>query len=248
MFTCEQCRYKTNREYNYIRHCRGKRHCENTSISHVCACGKIYTHKSSLSRHQKTCSIQANINSKTKEDTSEVTEKFIKSLMSERREPSTMNIFNVQIYLDKECSGAKSIQDFTDTMSIELAALERMNKEKALLRIIQKNLTPMPIEERPFHCTDLESKQFMVKDRLKGWEKDNGMKVIQSAENSINKRWPTEFNCTHPGWDHDPGLHDRYLSIAMNSYSTIEENKCNSILSQLARSSYLTTNANLLLC
>jgi len=116
------------------------------------------------------------------------------------------------------------------------------------LRIIENNLTPMRFEDRPFHCTDIASKQFMVKDRLNGWEKDNGMKVIQSAENSINKRWPSEFNSAHPNWDGDPGLHQRYLSIAMNSYSDIAENKCSTLITQLARSSRLPSASNVLLC
>ena len=116
MFKCIPCSYETDREFNFSRHCRGKRHLENVGNSYLCACGKIYTHKSSLSRHQRTCETHQNSQAGSVEDITEVTEELIKTLIAERREPSTMNFFNVQIYLDKECPDATSIQDFTDSM------------------------------------------------------------------------------------------------------------------------------------
>lgn len=244
MFVCTLCDYETNREFNFKRHCEGKRHLENSQSCFRCACGKIYTHKSSLSRHQRRCEARV----KPVKNDSDSTAELIKTLIAERRQPSTTNIFNIQIFLDKECPDATSIQDFAASMNIELAVLERANKDKALLRFIQNSLSPMSFEERPFHCTDIASRQFMVKDKLNGWEKDNGMKVIETAENSINKRWPAEFNSIHPGWDGDLGLHERYLNIAMKSYSKMKEEKCSTLLSQLARSTLIVDKSNLRLC
>lgn len=63
-YICEVCNYETNIKHSYQLHELSLKHIEklkthkqhNTIYSRMCStCGKIFTHKSSLSRHKKNC-------------------------------------------------------------------------------------------------------------------------------------------------------------------------------------------------
>ena len=42
------------------------------------------------------------------------------------------------------------------------------NKSDCITNVLLKNLQPLSITERPFHCTDLKKKEWFVKDELQG--------------------------------------------------------------------------------
>lgn len=59
-FECKICNYLTNRNYNYKKHCKTKKHIENTKLNSGyknfnCFCGKQYKSRSGLWRHKKIC-------------------------------------------------------------------------------------------------------------------------------------------------------------------------------------------------
>ena len=62
---CTECDYSTDNLSNYNKHLKSDRHLKiNTSAADdngnnkkICKCGKIFVHKSSLSRHRKTCNM-----------------------------------------------------------------------------------------------------------------------------------------------------------------------------------------------
>lgn len=60
-YNCKYCNYTTSKKHNWERHIKTNKHKENKkSDKWICGCGKIYSHKSGLSRHKKTCTFQEN--------------------------------------------------------------------------------------------------------------------------------------------------------------------------------------------
>ena len=62
IYTCDKCKYNSNKKYQWNRHLQTIKHNANnannvktTTKTHTCVCGKIYKHISSLCRHKKKC-------------------------------------------------------------------------------------------------------------------------------------------------------------------------------------------------
>ena len=72
-FFCETCNYKCNKQSEITKHNFTRKHkilqnptSDTTSKSHICKCGKVYKHTSTLYAHKKKCSIaQGEENSNT---------------------------------------------------------------------------------------------------------------------------------------------------------------------------------------
>ena len=96
------------------------------------------------------------------------------------------NIINVQMFLNEKCADAMSIQNFAKQLCVTMDDLTK-NKKDCLTNVVLKNLQPLSLTERPFHCTDVNTKAWFVKDEKQGWEEDNGEKLIKNAEIGIQK-------------------------------------------------------------
>lgn len=59
-YFCEKCKYFTNNRKDYNKHLQRKKHLigiieSEEKIKHICECGKMYVHRSSLNNHKKKC-------------------------------------------------------------------------------------------------------------------------------------------------------------------------------------------------
>lgn len=108
-FICESCNYKCNKKSEINKHNSTRKHknlqnptLETTSKSHVCKCGNVYKHSSTLYNHKKKCSFIPIIDepsptekhttpSTTEIDHASLTEKMIELVMSKNQE--FMNVF-----------------------------------------------------------------------------------------------------------------------------------------------------------
>ena len=63
-YFCDTCKVTCKSKRNYEIHLKSKRHIEfnNERKVYTCICGKIYTHRQSISLHRKTCSVYINRN------------------------------------------------------------------------------------------------------------------------------------------------------------------------------------------
>lgn len=150
-------------------------------------------------------------------------------------------IINVQMFLDDKCRDAMSIQNFAKQIMITMDDLNK-NKTDCISNVVLKNLKPLSITERPFHCTNIKNKEWYVKDENVGWEEDNGEKIIKNTENAIQKKWIDEFQLKYPNWNIDDKLKDKFVLIAGSTTSELSEKLKIKLIKELGKEVSLTNN------
>ena len=96
------------------------------------------------------------------------------------------NVINIQMFLTQNCSDAMSIQNFAKQLSVTIDDLCKSKKD-CITQVVLKSLIPLSVNERPFHCTNLNKSEWFIKDENSGWEEDNGEKLLKNAELGIQK-------------------------------------------------------------
>lgn len=151
---------------------------------------------------------------------------------------NNQKIFNVNLFLNEKCANAMSIQDFAKNLQLTMSDLDKAKPDQ-ITNVVMKNLQPLSITDRPFHYTDLSGAEWYVNDKDKGWETDNGVKVIESAEHGIMKKWPDQFQEAHPNWTSSERLQDKYVKLAGEATSSLKEKDKNKVLDKLKESAEL---------
>jgi hypothetical protein len=83
--------------------------------------------------------------------------------------------FNLNFFLNETCKNAMNIQDFVNSVKIQLSDLEKVGEIgyiDGISSIIIKNLKELDVTQRPVHCTDKKREVLYIKDEDK-WEKEN---------------------------------------------------------------------------
>lgn len=212
-YNCKICDYISRDKYNYIKHLNTKKH-QSMSITnkssiknnneergYKCQCGNFYKHSQSLCRHSKRCknhTLTGGDNTisilELKNDIVELKNEIInmsKRLSKQNTSNHTIsNSFNnkneIKIYLTEKCANAISIQDFVKKLTITMDDLHdtRKNSVMAISGIIERNLKPLSITNRPIH--HIEKDEWFMKDKEE-WKEDNGNTFIDKAYNKIQK-------------------------------------------------------------
>ena len=146
---------------------------------------------------------------------------------------SNNNIINVQMFLNDKCADAMSIQNFANKLLITMDDLTKSKKD-CISNVVLKNLKPLSLTERPFHCTNVKNKEWFVKDETEGWEEDDGEKLIKNTEFGIQKKWCDEFERRYPDWMKDDAAKDRYIKIAGSTTAALDEKTKLKLLRELA--------------
>ena len=153
---------------------------------------------------------------------------------------SNNNIINVQMFLNDKCADAMSIQNFANQLLITMDDLTKSKKD-CISNVVLKNLKPLSLTERPFHCTDINNKSWFVKDETEGWEEDTGEKLIKNTEYGIQRKWCNEFEKRYPDWMKDNAAKDRYIQIAGSTTAALDEKTKLKLLRELVSEATLNT-------
>jgi hypothetical protein len=112
--------------------------------------------------------------------------------------------FNLQFFLNETCKDAMNINDFVDSLNLQLSDLESVGSlgfVEGISNIIVKNLKAMDAHKRPVHCSDSKREVMYVKDEDK-WEKENEekKKIRKMIKRVINKNANLlqDFKAKHP--------------------------------------------------
>jgi hypothetical protein len=114
--------------------------------------------------------------------------------------------FNLQFFLNETCKNAMNINDFVDSLKLQISDLENVGEVgyiEGISSIIIKNLNAMDISERPIHCTDKKRETMYIRDEDK-WEKEDEKRnklhkmVKNVAYKNINLI--SDFQKLHPDW------------------------------------------------
>jgi Txe/YoeB family toxin of Txe-Axe toxin-antitoxin module len=114
--------------------------------------------------------------------------------------------FNLNMFLNETCKNAMNINEFVDSLQLQMSDLENVGESgyiEGISSIIIKKLNTLDITERPIHCTDKKRETMYIKDQDK-WEKEDDKKtkmhklVTKVANKNINMI--SEFQKLHPEW------------------------------------------------
>ena len=116
--------------------------------------------------------------------------------------------FNLQVFLNETCKDAMNINDFVDSIKLQLSDFERMGEvgyAQGISDIITSNLQALDITQRPVHCTDKKRETMYVKDQDQWMKEDENKskikKMIKRIENKniqiipqFQKKYPNYAN------------------------------------------------------
>ena len=219
-----------------------------------CLCGKIYKYDSGFYRHKKKCinteniinEIQNNTDNKNNKDeliimllkqNSELLEivkngKYSTTISNNNSTNNSNNkTFNLHFFLNETCKEAMNINDFIDSIKLQLTDLERVGEIgyiDGISNIITKNLKALDITRRPIHCTDKKREVLYIKDENK-WEKeDEDKKRIKKVIKKIaskNALLLPKFKEVHPDCGKSVSKYsDQYNKIIIESMGGIGDN------------------------
>ena len=114
--------------------------------------------------------------------------------------------FNLNMFLNETCKNAMNINDFVDSLQLQISDLEKVGEVgyiEGISSIIIKNLNALDVTERPIHCTDKKRETMYIRDEDK-WEKDDDKrnKLHKMVKNVAfkNINLISEFQKLHPDW------------------------------------------------
>ena len=120
--------------------------------------------------------------------------------------------FNLQFFLNETCKDAMNINEFIDSIQLQLSDLEKMEEigfVQGISNIIIKNLNALDVTKRPLHCTDKKRETIYIKDQGV-WEKDVENTKIRGLVKKVagkNSRLLQVFKEKHPDYNQ---YHSKY--------------------------------------
>ena len=222
-----------------------------TQNSFSCICGKTYKHSSTLCSHKKTCKaedtsnsvvVKENINDKdqlilmlVKQNAELIKETTdFKSMMMEVIKNGTHNnnshntnshnkAFNLNLFLNETCKDAMNINDFVESIKLQVSDLENVGEVgfvEGISNIIVKNLNALDITKRPIHCTDKKRETIYIKDE-NVWEKDESQCKIRKMIKKVvskNQRLIPKFKEQNPEYNKSYSkVSDKYNKLIIES-------------------------------
>ena len=238
-----------------------------------CGCGKNFKTNSGLWKHQKICVKLSEKNYKDEVSDKDLIMMLIKENSELRKEHSDIKelileiikngvgvtnnsnntthmnshnkAFNLQFFLNETCKNAMNINDFVDSIKLQLADFLEVGElgfVEGISNIIVKNLNKLDESIRPIHCTDQKRETFYVKDQDK-WEKEEeDKKRIKKMIKKVafkNENLLKNFKEAYPDYN-DPNSKrsDQYSKTvieAMGGYGGFEQVKQDKIIKNISK-------------
>ena len=153
------------------------------------------------------------------------------------------NNFNIMMFLNDKCKDAMTIQEFAEILVVTIEDLEK-KKFDCLSNTILKNLKSLAITNRPVHCGNIKKKEWYLHDKIKGWEKDNGEKLIKNTEYGINKKFQSEFIKHYPNYSTVESIQDKYMKLINRTLTDLPENEKSRLLNILSNDLMIDSDCN----
>lgn len=218
----------------------------------VCDCGNVYKYRQGLSHHKKTCTyvdtVKEHLTSETDvklltnlimdvvKHNSDLTSKIVDLCKTNTSchnstviannviSNNNTNTFNLNLFLNEKCKDAMNINDFVDSIQLDLDDLEYMGRlgyVEGISNIIVRNLKALDVTERPIHCADKKREVIYIKDEDK-WEKeDEDKKKLRKAIKRVaykNEKLLPKYKETYPDYkDYYSNRSDQYSKIVIET-------------------------------
>jgi hypothetical protein len=237
---------------------------------YTCDCGKTYKHSSTLYAHKKKCNQEKE---QDKEETTKNEINFDKELimMLIKQNAELMEIvkngshnnnshnttthtnshnkaFNLQFFLNETCKNAMNINDFVDSIKLQLSDLMEVGElgyVEGISKIIVKNLNNLDETIRPVHCTDKKRETMYVKDEGQWMKEDENKtrlkKAIIRVSNKNIKLLP-QFREKYPEYRNSSSkisdVHDKLVIEVMET----DNDKKEKIIKNISKVTTITDN------
>jgi hypothetical protein len=99
--------------------------------------------------------------------------------------------FNLQVFLNETCKDAMNINDFVDSIKLQLTDLEKFAEVgyvEGISNIITTNLKVMDITQRPVHCTDKKRETVYIKDENQWIKEDENKTKLRKAIRRVSNK------------------------------------------------------------
>ena len=131
--------------------------------------------------------------------------------------------FNLQFFLNETCKDAMNINEFVESIQLQVSDLENVGEVgfvEGISNIIVKNLNALDVTQRPIHCTDKKRETIYIKDE-NVWEKDESQCKMRKAIKKVvtkNMRLIPKFREKYPDYNKSSSkTSDRYNKLIIES-------------------------------
>ena len=136
---------------------------------------------------------------------------------------SNNKAFNLNLFLNETCKDAMNINDFVESIKLQVSDLENVGEVgfvEGISNIIVKNLNALDVTQRPIHCTDKKRETIYIKDE-NVWEKDESqckMRRMIKKVVSKNQRLIPKFKEQNPEYNKSSSkVSDKYNKLIIES-------------------------------
>lgn len=145
---------------------------------------------------------------------------------------------HIHMFLKENCANAMSIQEFAKQIKFTTDEL-LLDKHDSLVKVINNNLRPLALNERPVHCTNLTRRGWHVNDETEGWRPDDGSTLIGQVSDRVVQRALSQYADTFPDWQSSATRKDEYVRIARNTATDMEPKAEGRVLSVVGKTALL---------
>jgi hypothetical protein len=172
-------------------------------------------------------------------------------------QPSTINntnshnnnnnkTFNLQFFLNEECKDAMNLQDFVESVQLQMTDLEKIGELgyiEGVSKFIMGKLNETDVNKRPVHCSDAKRETLYVKDDNVWTKEGEENSKIRGAVKKIEKKNIKLLNAwkeTHAGcMDSDSPYNDQYTHMIIGSLGGCEPDNVNKVIKKIAKATII---------
>ena len=138
--------------------------------------------------------------------------------------------FNLNFFLNEQCKDALNINEFVDSIKMNLSDLEEfanLGYADGVSNIFSKGIKALDIHKRPIHCSDTKREVLYIKDNNEWIKETDDKPLIKNAIKKVafkNIKQINEWVTKNPACK-DPRTkkYDQYNKIVMNAMSGVTQ-------------------------
>jgi len=150
--------------------------------------------------------------------------------------------FNLNFFLNEQCKDALNINEFVDTIKMNLSDLEEfahIGYADGVSNIFVKGINALDINKRPIHCSDAKREVLYIKNNNEWIKETDDKPLIKSAIKRVafkNIRQINDWVKENPDCkDTSTKQFDKYNKIVMNSMSGGTEQEQNDNIEKIVK-------------
>lgn len=241
VFECKLCNTKCDTLKRYERHCQTAKHLKLVATANTtfqCDCGKTYSHRPSLIRHQRKCNMcnisknNTNFSSNSSQSQTNIHNNYNNINNFTNKYKLNNPVFNFNIYLNEQCRDALCIEEFCNNIVNRLRNLKDSNikvnfiDNRSTFDHILGDLRFMKSVQRPIQTYQGE----IVEKSCNDWKTlslDKLNNHVTDITNQVN--WNKYVNLPHPITSQDLLQNMMALKSATQIYPPLKYNDMNTL-------------------